>query len=54
MDDLRVMTTSVEAGSKVLSEIDFILDWARMKPKPSKSRSCVIKSGRCMDVTWVE
>ena len=50
MDDLSAMTTNVMAGNLVLSELDKVLAWARMKPKAPKSRSCVIKSGRSMNV----
>ena len=50
MDDLSAMTTNVEAGDLVLNELDKALAWARMKPKAPKSRSCIIKAGRSMNV----
>ena len=51
MDDLSAMTTNVKAGDLILKELDKALAWARMKPKAPKSRSCVIKAGRSMNVT---
>ena len=50
MDDLSVMTTGVPYGREILERVEFVLEWARMKPKASKSRSCVIIKGRCMNV----
>ena len=50
MDDLNVMTVSVRHGALVLEAVDQVLTWCRMKAKAVKSRSCVIKSGRCLDV----
>ena len=50
MDDLSVMTTGVPHARKILERVQVVLLWARMKPKASKSRSCVIVKGRCMDV----
>ena len=50
MDDVSILTTSVPAAIKVLKRFEMALDWARMAAKPAKSRSCVIKMGRCMNV----
>ena len=50
MDDLSVMTTSVPRGKEILERVQIVLAWARMKPKASKSRSCVLVKGRCMNV----
>ena len=50
MDDLSVMTTSVPDGITACSRVDIVLDWARMKAKAVKSRSCVIKSGRSLHI----
>ena len=50
MDDLSAVTTSVPVGNRILEELDRVLLWARMKPKAPKSRSCVIVSGRCLDI----
>jgi ubiquitin carboxyl-terminal hydrolase 22/27/51 len=51
MDDLSAMTTSVNAAQSILDELDHVLFWAGMKPKAPKSRSCVVKSGRCLHVS---
>ena len=51
MDDLSAMTVGVKDGDKILAALEKVLAWARMKAKASKSRSCVVKAGRCMDVS---
>ena len=49
MDDISLMTTSTPA-SKIALQITVVsLKWARMKLKPQKSRSLVIKGGKCID-----
>ena len=49
MDDISLMTTSTPA-SKIALQITVVsLKWARMKLKPQKSRSPVIKGGKCID-----
>ena len=50
MDDLSIMTTSVPNGSIACNRVDIVLNWARMKAKASKSRSCVIHSGRSLNI----
>ena len=50
MGDLSLMTSSVAGARKLLERVVAVLRWARMQAKPSKSRSCVVKFGRCMNV----
>ena len=50
MDDLSLMSSSVPGTRILLQRVLVALHWARMKAKPPKSRSCVVKAGRCMDV----
>ena len=50
MDDLSVMTTTVVDGVTACNRVDVVLEWARMKAKAVKSRSCVIQSGRSLDI----
>ena len=50
MDDLSLMSSTVAGTLILLQRVVVALQWARMKMKPSKSRSCVVKAGRCMDV----
>ena len=50
MDDLSLMSSTVGGTLILLQRVVVALQWARMKMKPSKSRSCVVKAGRCMDV----
>ena len=47
MDDISLMTTSTPASKIALQRIVVALKWARMKLKPQKSRSLVIKGGKC-------
>ena len=54
MDDISAMTVSVAHARSVLQALEKVLSWARMKAKASKSRSCIIKSGRCLDVAPFE
>ena len=46
MDDISLMTTSTPASKIALQRTDVALKWARMKLKPQKSRSLVIKGGK--------
>jgi hypothetical protein len=45
MDDISIVTTSVPHARKALARTDRALKWARMKLKPPKSRSLVLKDG---------
>ena len=50
MDDVSILTSSVDSAKKALKRTEVAVAWARMKLKPGKSRSLVIKKGRSMDV----
>jgi len=45
MDDVSILTTSVPQAKKALERTVKALKWARMKLKPVKSRSIVLKDG---------
>ena len=45
MDDVSILTTSVVQAKRALERTERALQWARMKLKPPKSRSLVIKTG---------
>ena len=49
MDDLTVTTTSVMGSRWILRSLEKLIAWARMKFKPTKSRSFVMKKGRTAD-----
>ena len=49
MDDVILMTTSTPASKIDLQITAVALKWARMKLKPKKSRSLLIKGGKCTD-----
>ena len=46
MDDMTIMTRTIQQGRWTLDELAEIFTWARMKFKPAKSRSLVIKNGK--------
>jgi hypothetical protein len=50
MDDVSILSRSVEGGKIALKRFQVGVTWARMKVKPSKSRSFVMIKGRSMDV----
>ena len=50
MDDLMLMLGSVREAKLALSRVVKVLKWARMKAKPSKSRSLVMVRGRVMNI----
>ena len=50
MDDLSLLTTSVPMAKMALNRTTRVLEWARMKPKASKSRSLVLLRGHVMPV----
>ena len=49
MDDVSLMTRSTTASKIALERTVIALKWARMKLKPQKSRSLVIRGGRSID-----
>ena len=49
-DISKNMSLTVNGARVLLQRAVMVLKWARMQVKPPKSRSCVVKSGRCMDV----
>ena len=49
MDDLAVTTTSVMGSRWILRSLEKLIAWARMKFKPAKSRSFVMKKERTAD-----
>ena len=46
MDDLFLKTNSLQSTQNLLNQANFALSWARMKLKPSKSKSLVLIHGR--------
>lgn len=46
MDDMTISTKTAIEARWTLKEIEELISWARMKIKPSKSRSLVLKKGR--------
>lgn len=49
MDDLTVMTESVPGGRWILKGFEKLVEWARMRFKPAKSRSIVLRKGKVED-----
>ncbi|XP_053170226.1 uncharacterized protein LOC128354001 [Scomber japonicus] len=49
MDDLTVTTTSVPGCRWILQGLEKLTTWARMRFKPEKSRSLVLKGGKVID-----
>ena len=49
MDNVRLMTISTPASKIALQRTLVALIWVRMKLTPPKSRSLVIKGGKCID-----
>nr|AAN12398.1 polyprotein [Tetraodon nigroviridis] len=49
MDDLTVTTTSVPGCRWILQGLERLMTWARMRFKPGKSRSLVLKAGKVTD-----
>ncbi|XP_075313231.1 uncharacterized protein LOC142373743 [Odontesthes bonariensis] len=49
MDDLTVTTTSVPGCRWILQGLEKLTTWARMRFKPEKSRSLVLKGGKVTD-----
>ena len=46
MDDMTVTAKSVPEGRWMLEDLSSLIKWARMKFKPTKSRSLVLKKGK--------
>ena len=49
MDDMTITAKSVVEGRWTLEDLERLFKWARMKFKPSKSRSLVLKKGKVDD-----
>ncbi|VDI44671.1 Hypothetical predicted protein [Mytilus galloprovincialis] len=49
MDDMTKTAKSVLEGKGMLQDLGELIDWARMKFKPSKSRSLILKKGKVQD-----
>ncbi|KAJ3594798.1 hypothetical protein NHX12_004104 [Muraenolepis orangiensis] len=49
MDDLTVMTESVPGCRWILKGLEELVEWARMRFKPAKSRSMVLRKGKVVD-----
>ncbi|KAJ3585711.1 hypothetical protein NHX12_014430 [Muraenolepis orangiensis] len=49
MDDLTVMTESVPGCRWILKGLEELVEWVRMRFKPAKSRSMVLRKGKVVD-----
>ncbi len=49
MDDLTVLTTMLQDAENLLARLDELIEWARMKFKPRKSRSLLLERGKVSD-----
>ena len=49
MDDMTVTARSVIEGRWMLEDLERLVTWARMRFKPAKSRSLVLKKGKVQD-----
>ena len=49
MDDMTTMTSTAPCTRRLLDKLNSNLQWARMKVKPSKSRSISIVKGKVVD-----
>lgn len=52
MDDVTISPKTVVEARWTLEEIEKIIKWARMKVKPSKSRSLVLRKGQVCNVRF--
>ncbi|XP_076075792.1 uncharacterized protein LOC143046522 [Mytilus galloprovincialis] len=52
MDDMTVTAKTVIEGRWTLEELERMIKWARMKFKPSKSRSLIVRKGKVQDETF--
>ena len=50
MDDITILTASVLCAKTVLSKVNELMQWSKMKIKPMKSRSLVMERGKVADV----
>lgn len=46
MDDITICTASVASAQEVLGKVNEFMKWSRMRIKPAKSRSLVLKHGK--------
>eukprot|EP00057_Strongylocentrotus_purpuratus_P031916 XP_786079.3 PREDICTED: uncharacterized protein LOC580961 [Strongylocentrotus purpuratus] len=46
MDDITIITASVESAGSILSKVNDFMDWSKMRIKPVKSRSLVVHGGK--------
>ena len=46
MDDMTITAKSIVEGRWMLEDLEKLFTWARMRFKPTKSRSLVIKKGK--------
>ena len=46
MDDITIVTASVESAGSILSKVNDFMDWSKMRIKPVKSRSLVVHGGK--------
>ena len=49
MDDTTVLVNSLRTATGILSRLDTLIGWSRMKFKPAKSRSLSISKGKVAD-----
>ena len=49
MDDLLLMSPSLQQTQVLLNRIAIVLSWARMSVKPSKSRNLVFVKGKILN-----
>ena len=52
MDDMTITAKSIVEGRWMLEDLEKLFTWARMKFKPTKSRSLVIKKGKLEKVVF--
>ncbi|XP_076113544.1 uncharacterized protein LOC143081178 [Mytilus galloprovincialis] len=52
MDDMTVTSKTVIEGKWTLEVLERMIKWARMKFKPSKSRSLIVRKGKVQDETF--
>ena len=52
MDDIAILTKTVPSMKKMLSRLDELITWARMKFRASKSRSVTFKDGKQRSVKF--
>lgn len=50
MDDITIVTSSVESATLVLSKVNDFMRWSKMRIKPVKSRSLIVERGKVKDI----